>query len=108
MYNPTSPKTLKRVFEKLHYKLVASDSISWLLECNGHVIVISQTMKLVPSDVIESIAGPAEIGEEAFNELVQEIEKPIALGAAAKAAPTAAPMQASAEPPPSKRTKFTN
>jgi hypothetical protein len=70
---PTSPKTLKRVLEKCHYKMIDGDDVCWLMESNGQILVIPQTMKLVPEDVLESILGQAEISEENFAQLLAEI-----------------------------------
>jgi len=86
---PIPPKTLKRILELAGYKVVADDSCSWILENNGHPVVISQTMKLVPLDVMQSILEPAEITGEKFDELLAEAEKPLAASASAK--PSASP-----------------
>lgn len=109
MYNPVTPRILKRIFESLKYKSLVSDDICWMLENKGHVVVINQTMKLVPSDVIESMAGPAEITEEKFNQLAIEAEKPTS-ATTAQAVSASQPQVAAADPlPPITRpSKFPN
>jgi hypothetical protein len=89
MYKPIPPNILKRILEKSKYALVAQDNANWIMESNGHVAVISQTMKLVPIDVIESILGPADIDETTFFKYLGEMEVP--------APATAAPPQQSSE-----------
>ena len=48
------------------------------MENNGHPAVISQTMELIPLDMLESILGPAGIDEKAFVDLLASIEPPLA------------------------------
>ncbi|MGB7284354.1 MAG: hypothetical protein WBE13_18960 [Candidatus Acidiferrum sp.] len=51
------------------------------MENNGHPAVISQTMDLVPLDMLETILEPAGIDEKSFVELVAAIENPPAAAA---------------------------
>lgn len=78
---PITPRTLKRLLEKCGYLLVAQDDCCWIMENNGHPAVISQTMDLVPLDMLETILEPAGIDEKSFVELVAAIENPPAAAA---------------------------
>lgn len=60
--------------ERFGYKIVSQDRNCWILERDGHPIVISQTMILVPLDMLESILGPSGMDEETFKRLVAEVE----------------------------------
>jgi len=97
MYKAVAPKTLKRILEKADYELVAQDNRNWIMENNGHPIVIPQTMKEVPEDVIETmLLGPSGIDENTFFKYLFEIEP-----SATVPTPTAAPsVQPQAEPAP--------
>jgi hypothetical protein len=44
------------------------------MESNGQILVIPQTMELVPEDVLEGILGPAEITAERFVQLIAQVE----------------------------------
>jgi len=75
MYKAVPPRTLKRILEDSKYELVAQDDANWIMESNGHVIVIPQTMKLVPEDVIETmLSGASGIDEGAFLKVLGTIE----------------------------------
>jgi hypothetical protein len=92
MYKPIPPKTLKRLVEKCGYGCVGQNDCAWIMESNGHPIVISQTMKLVPEDIIESMLGPADISENKFFQVLKEIEPSLAEPKeAAAAAPQSPP-----------------
>ena len=100
MYKPIPPTVLKRILEKSKYQLVAQDSSNWIMENNGHAVVISQTMRLVPEDVIESMLVPAEIDETTFFKYLGEIEVPAPTSASASAAP---PQPTPTQPKPESR-----
>jgi hypothetical protein len=69
-----SPRILKRVLEKCGYKMIDGDTVCWIMESNGQIIVMSQTMKLVPDDVLGSILDQAEVSPEKYEQLVAEIQ----------------------------------
>jgi len=71
---PIPPTILKRMLEMCDYKLIQSDDITWLMEYNGHIVPIPQTMKLVPIDVLEGLLGPTGIDEDTFKALLATIE----------------------------------
>jgi hypothetical protein len=71
---PIPPRILKRVLEKCGYRMIDGDNVCWLMESNGQILVIPQTMELVPEDVLEGILGPAEITAERFMQLIAQVE----------------------------------
>jgi hypothetical protein len=63
------------MLEMCDYKLIKADDITWLMESNGHIVPIPQTMKLIPLDVLEGLlGGPTGIDEETFKALLATIE----------------------------------
>jgi hypothetical protein len=74
-YQEISPALLKRMLEKLGYRLIDADDITWIMECGGHIIPIPQTMTTVPADILDSMLGPSGITSDAFNLLVSELKK---------------------------------
>jgi hypothetical protein len=89
MYEPVSPSTLKRVVEKVGYKLFYSDALNWVMECNGHILMIPQTMALLPSDVLENLLRDTAVGlnDETFNLLASELKSATPTGRPAHLSP---------------------
>jgi hypothetical protein len=98
MYKAVTPKIFKRILERDKYELVAQDTANWIMESNGHVIVIPQTMKEIPNDVIETMLGPSGIDEAIFFKYLLEID-PAAISAPSSS-PVAPPQQATEQPRP--------
>jgi len=71
---PITPKALKRMLEKVGYRLVSADDCTWVMLNEGHPAVIPQTMAQVPEDVLQSILDPAGIDNDKFAALLAEIE----------------------------------
>jgi hypothetical protein len=72
MYEPVPPTILKRVLERVGYKLFDADNITWIMECGGHIIPVPQTMALVPSDVLDGMLGPS-MDADTFNKIAREV-----------------------------------
>jgi hypothetical protein len=90
MYKSVEPKIFKRILEKGKYELVAQDDRNWIMESNGHPIVIPQTMKEIPEYVIETMLGPSGIDETTFFKYLLEID-PTATATLSTPAPATAP-----------------
>jgi hypothetical protein len=77
---PISPKLFKRVLEKCGYEMIDGDNVCWLMESNGQILVIPQTMRLIPEDILEDLLVQAEITEERLTQILAQIAADDAAG----------------------------